>query len=236
MQISNNKQGTEKWLEDRVGKLTGTRIKSILTPVKLTLAKGYYRTIFAMIDENITGISNESTFKNDDMQRGNDIESAARKRYIKLTGNDIIECGLCFSETQPLHALSPDGFTPDFVGAVEIKCPNGATHAGYVYDEIDLSIYKEFKFPNGANHLGYVCDEIDSSIYKDYKLQCINYFIVNPKLQWLDTVSFRPEFYPCPIHIKRITRQEIAEDIAKVSAAIDTFFERYNKLFLQLTF
>lgn len=212
MIISRFEQGSQEWLDERIGKLTGTRIKKILTPAKLGLAKGFEVVALEMIDENVTGISNETTFKSDAMIRGSELEPIAREEYTKATGIKIKEVGLCIKESNILHALSPDGLTEDETGAIEIKCCGG------------------------AKHLAYICDDFEDSIYSDYKLQCINYFIVNPKLQWLDTVAYRPEFYPCPLHIVRIKREDIIEDIIKVDNAIKLFFEKYHELYNELTF
>jgi len=212
MIISELEQGSDEWLALKIGKLGGTRIKKIITPAKLQLSASREDVMLAMIDENITGISAESSFKSDSMERGNEFEPMAREEYIKITGTAIMEVGFCQSDIQPLHGCSPDGLTLDFVGGIEIKCPGGVKHQKYINP----------KYPD--------------SIYKDYKLQCINYFIVNEDMQWLDTISYRPEFYPNPMHIERITRESIQEDIAKVKQSIDEYFAEYAKEYENATF
>ena len=213
MIVSEFEQGSFEWLKEKIGVATGTRISSIITPAKLQLSKSSDDLILKLIDENVTGLSSDSTFSNESMERGNEFEPLAKEEYTKQTGIELIEFGLCLSEKNKLHGISPDGFTECLTGGGEFKCP-GFKHLKY----IDNDKYK------------------DVTIYNDYKPQCINYFLVNEKLEWLDTVSFRPEFYPKPIHIKRIYRKDIVEDIEKVRIAIDQFFENYHKAFNKYTF
>jgi len=200
MIITEWEQGTFEWLEARIGVLTGTRAASIITTAKMQISAASKTMVLRLIDENVTRISSDKFFSTKDTERGNELEPMARKEYIKKTGININEHGLCLSDKHPLHGCSPDGFTDDFKGAVEIKCP-GFAHLEYI---------KADTFP------------------MQYKLQIINYFVVNEKLEWLDFVSFRPEFYPQPLFIKRITREELEKGIAKFEVAIDSFFIEYK--------
>lgn len=209
MIISNIEQGSEEWLEEKIGTIGGTRVKSIVTPAKLELSKSCDDLILKLVDENVTGISADGEFRSDAMDRGNELEPHARLAYTKQTGIDILEYGFCLSDKNKLHGLSPDGFTKDLKGAIEIKCPG----------------FKHLKYIKGI-----------TSIFREYKPQCINYFIVNEKLEWLDTVSFRPEFYPNPIHIERIYRKDIEKEIDSVTLAINSFFEKYNIAYDEFTF
>jgi len=212
MIISKHEQGSYEWLQEKIGVVGGTRVSSIITPAKMQLSKSSSDLILKLIDESITGLSAESGFKSDGMDRGNELEPLAREQYEAVSGSKINEHGLCLSESNPMHGLSPDGFTDDFKGAIEIKCP-------------------------GFKHLKYIsADYPKVTIYDDYKTQCINYFLVNDKLEWLDTVSFRPEFYPNPLHIVRINRADIYEDIEKVRIAVDEFFENFNIEYNKYTF
>lgn len=212
MIISKYEQGSYEWLQEKIGVVSGTRVSGIITPAKLQLSKSSDDLILKLIDENITGLSAESFFTNEAMERGNELEPMAREEYEKQTGNKINQHGLCLADDNSLHGLSPDGFTSDLKGAVEIKCP-------------------------GFKHLKYISEDYPkATIYNDYKTQCINYFLINEKLEWLDTVSYRPEFYPNPIHIERINRADILEDIEKVKTALDQFFINYQESFNKYTF
>ena len=201
MIITRWEQGTEDWLTAKIGVLSGTRIKKIITPSKLQLSSSYADTILLLIDENVTGLSSETFRGNAATERGNELEPYAKKAYTDKTGIEIKDFGLCLSDKNDLHGCSPDGFTPDFRGGVEIKCP------GYI-------------------HLKYINDNI---IPSEYILQITNYFVVNEKLEWLDFVSYRPEFIHNPIFIKRVTREDLHEQITALESALNTFFSEYKK-------
>lgn len=209
MIIKEAKQGSELWLEDKLGVLSGTKLKKIVTAKKMELAAPHVATIYELIDESITGIQSDDVFVSKAMARGNALEPLARVEYIKKTGNEIIETGLCLSDSNENHGCSPDGWTMGYIGGIEIKCPGG------------------------ANHLKYIMDNILPS---EHKLQFVNYFLVNEKLEWLDFVSYRPEFYPNPIFIKRITRVELEEEISIISGVLELFFQKYNETLELLTF
>jgi len=212
MIILKHEQGSYEWLQAKIAVVGSTRVSSIITPAKMQISKSSDDLILKLIDESITGLSAESVFKSDAMDRGNEFEPMAREEYEIKTGHKMNEHGLCLSDANPMHGLSPDGFTSDFKGGAEFKCP-------------------------GYKHLKYISDDYPKvTIYNDYKPQCVNYFLINEKLEWLDTVSFRPEFYPNPLHIVRINRSDILEDIEKVRLAIGKFFENYETEYNKYTF
>lgn len=206
MKIHNFIQGSEEWEEHRVGKVGGTRISSIITKVKMDLSKSSIDLVLKLVDEHITGLSSEAFFTNVAADRGNELEPHARREYIKQTGTKIIEHGFWESDRNPLHGCSPDGSTEDLKGAIEIKCI-------------------------GYKHLKYCSDDYPDSIYYDHKTQILNYFCVNEKLEWLDTVSYRPEFWPEKMHIERIKREDVQADIDKINNAVDAFFIEFQKVF-----
>lgn len=202
MIILNNPQGSDEWLNDRIAVLSGTRISKIVTPVKMELAKGFEKTLHDILDEDITGIQDQKNFSTEATERGNSLEPFARKAYIEHTGINIIETGLCLSDKNKQHGCSPDGWAEDFTGATEIKCL-GSKHG---------KVIQENKIPS------------------DHILQVTNYFLVNEKLEWLDYVLYRPEYFYKPLHIIRVTREELQPKIEKVGSAVDLFFSEYEKI------
>ena len=204
MQILDVKQGSEEWLQAKVGILGGTRIKKIVTPKQLKISSAANGMVFRLVDENITGISAETFFSTQAADRGTELEPLARAEYIKRTGTEIIEHGMWLRDGQLLHGCSPDGSTTDFKGAIEIKCLGGENHLKYIEDNV---------------------------IPDEHFLQVLNYFSVNEKLEWLDFVLFRPEFYPKQFHVIRVTREQLHESINKLTDAVDEFFVLYrNKI------
>jgi len=142
------------------------------------------------------------------MKRGNDLEPTARKMYIEKTGIDIEEVGFCISIENDYIGLSPDGFTKNRTGAIEIKCPSTKKHVQNIR-----------------------MDKIPS----EYKDQIIMYFLINEKLEWLDFVSYDDRFTAKPIWIKKVIREELEDEIKQASDDIDKFiikFEKYYKLIL----
>ena len=125
MIIHDVKQGTEEWLQLRVGKFTGTDGQSIAAD-----GKGLETLVFEKAAEVITGKFKPS-FTNTDIERGHELEAMARNSYELESGNLVKEVG--FVELDEFTGCSPDGFILE-EGMVEIKCKNDANYARYLYD------------------------------------------------------------------------------------------------------
>lgn len=132
-------QGSEQWLSARAGKATGSRAKDILATIKTgeAAARRDYRMQLAV--ERLTAQPQGSDFVNQEMQRGIDLEPAARAAYEALTGNMVQECGF-ISRNDIEAGCSLDGHVDNFLGIVEFKCPKSATHYRYLKTK-DISEY-----------------------------------------------------------------------------------------------
>lgn len=194
-------QGTREWLEVRKGKITGTRLKDVLKTDNLPLI---YELIAELGSDEI-----EETFVNKAMQRGKDCEPIAISLYQHMTGVVIDSVGFCVSEENDMLALSPDGFTADRTGAIEVKSPNTSTHVKYI--------------------LG---DKIPS----EYLPQVMTYFLVNTKLEYLDFISFDDRYKPNPIWIKRVTREELKDQLVEVNEKLDKFITKFSKYYERISF
>ena len=117
-------QGTDEWLEARLGVPTASMFGKFITPTgrKSSQAEGYINQLIA---ERVTGEPTQF-FKSEAMQRGNDLEPCARDMYELMTGNEVIEMGLLLHDTLSA-GCSPDGLIGGD-GGLEIKCPNPDTH------------------------------------------------------------------------------------------------------------
>lgn len=144
----------------------------------------------------------EELFINAKMQRGIDFEPYAKNMYMEETFNTVHEIGFCKSDKYHFLGLSPDGWVGSN-GAIEIKCPDTSTHVKYI---------RHNKIPT------------------DYKYQVICYFIVNEDLEWLDFVTFDNRFSLKPIHIIRITRIELQEEILEVEEKLKVFWAKVENL------
>jgi putative phage-type endonuclease len=124
MKVHNIEQGTQEWMEVRLGKLTASTAQAIATA-----GKGLETLCFEKVAERMTGKAKEQ-YTNADMERGNELEQLARSSYDLETGNIVKEVG--FVEMNEVIGCSPDGFV-DKDGLVEIKCPNDANFARYMF-------------------------------------------------------------------------------------------------------
>lgn len=116
-------QGTEEWHQERLGKVTASRISDVM--MKTTTA-GYQNYRSELIVERLTG-KPAKTFTTDAMQHGIETEPQARAMYCLLEGQDVAEMGFAPHPTIEASGASPDGLVGND-GLVEIKCPQLTEH------------------------------------------------------------------------------------------------------------
>ena len=110
----------EEWLNFKLGKIGGTRVKDLIVKRGTGKKKGYYE----LIAERIAIQPDEEN----PMDRGTRLEEEAVKRFEKETGKKVDASLLVWqSEEDKNIILSPDGVISD-TEAVEIKCLNSASH------------------------------------------------------------------------------------------------------------
>lgn len=123
-------QRSESWHALRLGKLTGSHAADMLATLKTKGEAAARRDLrLRLVCERLTGASSDSDFVSKDMQRGIDLEPAARAAYEAATGSIVKPVGFV-AHDELLAGCSPDGLVRG--GIVEIKCPKQATHLGYV--------------------------------------------------------------------------------------------------------
>lgn len=124
-------QGSQEWLNARLGKVTGSRMKDVMAKGKGG-SESATRTNYMMelLAYRLTGYAPPS-YKNDAMQWGNDNEPFARSEYEIRNGVFVKEVGLIEHPSIAMFAASPDGLVGDD-GLIEIKCPNTATHIDFL--------------------------------------------------------------------------------------------------------
>ena len=116
-------QGTAEWHQDRLGKVTASKISDVM--MKPTTA-GFQNYQAQLVCERLTGTPTE-TFTSAAMQHGTDTEPQARAFYELETGNDVEQTGFIDHPTIKMTGASPDGLIGE-EGLIEIKCPQPATH------------------------------------------------------------------------------------------------------------
>jgi hypothetical protein len=130
MRVNNHEQGSQEWLESRLGRPTASNFSKLLTPTgKPSSSADAY--INELIAQKITGELPEF-YTNDAMARGNELEPAAKTLYELTNDVEVVEVGLCLHDTLECGA-SPDGLVGDD-GGIEIKCPLPHTHVSYLRD------------------------------------------------------------------------------------------------------
>lgn len=118
-------QGTDEWLEARLGRATASEFKNVITKIKTGEAAARRNYKVQLVLERINGKRAER-FKTAAMEWGNETEELAATEYMLKTGNIVETCGI-FLHNERMIGDSPDRLV-DTDGTVEIKCFNSANH------------------------------------------------------------------------------------------------------------
>jgi len=138
MKILNNKQNSEEWFEDRLGKITGSKLRNIIVKRGNKRKMGFYELIAERL-------SIPDDYDNA-MERGHSLEEGAIKMFEKQEGEDVEHVGLCVSDTDEHITLSPDGLIKKdgkYKEAVEVKCLSSANHLRAYIEQKPPSEYEE---------------------------------------------------------------------------------------------
>jgi putative phage-type endonuclease len=118
-------QGSVEWLKIRCGKVTASHAKDVMAGGQGKTRKSYMMKLLAEIDSGVP----QETYKNGAMEWGTETEPEARLFYEERNLINVKQVG--FVELNGNIGCSPDGLVGDD-GLIEIKCPNTATHLGYI--------------------------------------------------------------------------------------------------------
>lgn len=196
--LLNCEQGSEAWHQARLGIPTASQFDRIVTAsgAASKQATGYLAELLA---EHITG-QPEDSYQSAEMQRGVELEPAARACYELESGNDVVQVGgVYLDETKKIMA-SPDGLIAGMTRGLEIKCPKLATHIRYV---------------------------LEDALPTQYTLQVQGGMWVTGYDEW-DFVSYCSEYDAQPIFIKTIKRNTAL--IAQMDKHIRAFSARLENL------
>lgn len=200
MRICFNEQGSDGWLQDRLGVPSASNFAKLITATgkPSTSAEGYINQLVA---ERLTGQRTEIKVT-EWMQRGTEMESSAREFYELFSDNSVYEVGFCKHDVLEC-GMSPDGFIESDVltGGLEIKCPAPATHVSYLRGN---------KLPS------------------TYKQQVMGQIWI-AELEWVDFVSYHPDM-PVLITRAYRDDDYIALLAAEVEKACETIETQYQKL------
>jgi putative phage-type endonuclease len=120
-------QGSQEWLEARLGFCTASRVSDALAGKDTETRKNY---LWQLVAERLTKTPQASFAPNAAMLRGVEQEPVARAAYEAHSGVFVDQVAFVPHATIKWLGASPDGLVGDD-GLVEIKNPNTATHLQY---------------------------------------------------------------------------------------------------------
>ena len=122
--IKDIKQGSDEWLELRLGKVTASRLSDVIAKGRgSNPSKTRESYMLQLAAEILTGDAQDG-YTNKYMEWGNQCEPQARSMYEFDSGNDVEE--IAFVKVDDWFGVSPDGLVGDD-GLIEIKCPKTTT-------------------------------------------------------------------------------------------------------------
>lgn len=132
MRVHYVEQGSQEWLDLRAGCITASNFKSLVTSRGEKTASSTRDTYLnQVIAERLIG-KPVDTFKNADMDRGNEREGSARDLFGMIMEVEVKEVGFHLHDDYDI-GCSPDGlFTLGSDSGVEIKSPRASTHIRYM--------------------------------------------------------------------------------------------------------
>lgn len=164
-------QKTQEWYRARLGIPTASCFDKIVTS-KGEPSKSAVKYMYQLAGERLAGIAEEG-FQSLAMKLGNEREAEARYFYEMVKGAEIRQVGFCLSDYKS-YGCSPDGLVGE-EGLIQIKCPNMATHIGYLIEE---------KLPS------------------DYFQQVQGELLVTGR-KWSDFMSYYPGLKPLIVRVER---------------------------------
>lgn len=189
------------WLEARRGKITGSRLESVLT----RRGEGYKIGVYELIAEKL-GLSVE---KEDPLERGHRLEPEAIARFAADTGKTLNTTMVLWKREEDEDiALSPDAYTEDLTEAVEAKCLSSAKH---------LKTFFEQKLPEAE----YESQALQYFIVNE-KLETLYFVFYDPRLVAKDF------FYLTITRKEKLA--EIETYLAKEAAIMQYVREKVNEL------
>lgn len=201
MKVIDFPQGSPEWLASRAGRVTASRIKDVIASGRggaPSATRAAY--LGEIVAEILTGRPVESGYTNSDMQRGQELEPAARSAYEAKRGVLAMETGLVLHPRIERAGASPDGLVEDD-GLLEIKCPRVHVHLEYLMAGKPPAAY----VPQMA-----------------WQAACC-------ERQWVDFVSYCPAL-PDNLSLFIVRYTPTREYIAELEAAVNQFLVEVDRM------
>lgn len=136
MKIFDCEQRTPEWYELKRGVPSASEFGNIIQPVKMGYAAAADTYINRLIDEVARPEAERSWGSNRHTERGCELEPEAREVYAFEQDVRLQQVG-CITNAEGTLLCSPDslvrGESPlDYLGGLEVKCPDGPTHVAWM--------------------------------------------------------------------------------------------------------
>jgi putative phage-type endonuclease len=204
-------QRTEEWFQQRLGKVTASRISDVIAKTKTGVSTSRQNYLVQLVSERLTGKKGDS-FVNQAMLDGIEREGAARELYERTRGVSVTEVGFFDHPTIAMSGASPDGAVNaeedgKYVGLIEIKCPIETTHTNTLMSK-----------------------EVPSKYKSQIQWQMAS---VSPNVKWVDFISYNPNFPDTmQLFIARVDRDDTY--IGELEAEVIKFLEEVEQTILKL--
>ena len=202
-------QRTEEWFQQRLGKVTASRISDVIAKTKTGVSTSRQNYLVQLVSERLTGKKGDS-FVNQAMLDGIERESVARELYERTRGVSVTEVGFFDHPTIAMSGASPDGAVNaeedgKYAGLIEVKSPIETTHTNTLMSKSVPSKY----IPQ-----------------MQWQLACTG-------AKWVDFVSYNPNFpEELQLFVARVDRDDTY--IAELEAEVVKFLDEVEQTILKL--
>ena len=204
-------QRTEEWFQQRLGKVTASRISDVIAKTKTGVSTSRQNYLVQLVSERLTGKKGDS-FVNQAMLDGIERESAARELYERTKGVSVTEVGFFDHPVIKNSGASPDGAVNaeeegKYAGLIEIKCPIETTHTNTLMSK-----------------------SVPSKYLPQIQWQMAS---VSPNVKWVDFISFNPNFPDTmQLFVARVERDNAY--IAELEAEVIKFLDEVEQTIIKL--
>ena len=202
-------QRTEEWFQQRLGKVTASRISDVIAKTKTGVSTSRQNYLVQLVSERLTGKKGDS-FVNQAMLDGIERESAARELYMRTRGVSVTEVGFFDHPIIKNSGASPDGAVNaeedgKYAGLIEVKSPIETTHTNTLMSKSVPSKY----IPQ-----------------MQWQLACTG-------AKWVDFVSYNPNFpEELQLFVARVDRDDTY--IGELEAEVIKFLDEVEQTIIKL--
>jgi putative phage-type endonuclease len=202
-------QRTEEWFQQRLGKVTASRISDVIAKTKTGVSTSRQNYLIQIVSERLTGKKGDS-FVNQAMLDGIERESAARELYERTRGVSVTEVGFFDHPVIKNSGASPDGAVNaeedgKYAGLIEVKSPIETTHTNTLMSKSVPSKY----IPQ-----------------MQWQLACTG-------AKWVDFVSYNPNFpEELQLFVARVDRND--DMINELETEVIKFLDEVEQTIIKL--